>query len=264
MTPVLSIITALLYLTAAFSVYTRLFKAQGPNPKLFFSLGCAACLSHCFLISQLIFSDSHVNFSLLNVTSLVALIIALSVTALSLRSKINLILPGVYTFAGSFLLIALLVPDSGTLSIDSSQVVLVLHISLALLAFGVLVISTLFAIQVNFINYKLKTKNINAVNHLPPLMQVENQLFRLLITGVLLLIASQFLGGFFIDSFFARDNLHKTVLSLIALAIYLVILWGHYHLGWRGHRIMILSTIATAILTLSYFGSRFVREILLS
>ncbi|TKB46944.1 cytochrome C assembly family protein [Thalassotalea mangrovi] len=264
MTPVLSIITALLYLAAAITVYSRLFKAQGPNPKLFFSLGCAAIVCHCVLLSGLIFSQSQVNFSLFNVTSLVSLIIALSVTALSLRAKINLILPGVYTFAGSFLVITSLIPDTHALAIDPSKLILVLHISLALLAFGVLVISTLFAIQVNFINYKLKSKNINAVNHLPPLMQVEAQLFRLLITGVVLLIASQFLGGLFIDNFFAKDNLHKTVLSLVALALYVVSLWGHFQLGWRGHRIMILTIIATAILTLSYFGSRFVKEFLLS
>jgi len=70
-------------------------------------------------------------------------------------------------------------------------------------------------------------------------------------------------GFVFIDSFFSLQNGHKTVFSFMALIVYLVILWGHFKLGWRGHKVLILTNIATFLLTLAYFGSRFVKEFIL-
>ena len=34
--------------------------------------------------------------------------------------------------------------------------------------------------------------------------------------------------------------------------------------GWRGRKVIMLSLIGSFILTLAYFGSRFVKEVLLS
>ena len=126
-----------------------------------------------------------------------------------------------------------------------------------------LIIATLYAFQVAYINYKLKNKNLLAVSHLPPLMQVENQLFLILSIGTLSLLLSQFSGFIFLDDFFARERAHKTVLSLISLLVYMLILWGHFKQGWRGHKVLVLTVIASLLLTLSYFGSRFVKEFIL-
>ena len=95
-------------------------------------------------------------------------------------------------------------------------------------------------------------------------MQVEKQLFTILIMGTVCLFASQLIGLLFLDGFWAKENLHKTVLSLIALAIYVIILAGHFYQGWRGHRVLLLTITASVLLTLSYFGSRFVKEFILS
>ena len=95
-------------------------------------------------------------------------------------------------------------------------------------------------------------------------MQVEKQLFAILIAGTLCLFASELIGFLFLEGFFAKENIHKTVLSLVALLIYSVILLGHHLQGWRGHRILVLIITASTLLTLSYFGSRFVKEFLLS
>ena len=146
----------------------------------------------------------------------------------------------------------------------AEKIILVGHISIALIAYCILIIATLYAFQVAYINVKLKNKNLTAVVHLPPLMQVEKQLFTILAVGTLCLFASQLIGLAFLDGFFAKENIHKTVLSLIALLLYIVILLGHYLQGWRGHRVLLLTITASTLLTLSYFGSRFVQEFLLS
>ena len=169
-----------------------------------------------------------------------------------------------YAFSAILHTVIFFVPEDHHLVIDASKIPLVMHITLALLSYGILVIATLYAFQVSYINYKLKSKKISAVNHLPPLMQVEGQLFSIMFVGIICLMLSQAVGLVFIDSFFAPESLHKTLLSLFALAIYLIIMRGHYKMGWRGNKVLVLSVIATSLLTLSYFGSRFVKEFLLS
>jgi ABC-type uncharacterized transport system permease subunit len=117
---------------------------------------------------------------------------------------------------------------------------------------------------VSYINLKLKEKKFSAVNHLPPLMQVEKQLFVLLLLGTVFLFVSQLTGFVFLENYIAKSNAHKTIFSLMALVLYAVILWGHYNKGWRGHRVLLMTNTATLLLTLGYFGSRFVKEFLLS
>lgn len=252
------------YAFAALSVFSKLFHPEGPNPKVYLSLGSLAILLHSALLSQSIFLQDTVDLSLINVISLVAFIISFSITLIAIRFKANLILPVVYIFSALIQLSILLIPENTHMAIDAGQFSLVLHISLALMSYAILVIATLYALQVSYINFKLKTKNIAAVNHLPPLLQVESQLFSIMFAGTLCLVVSQILGFAFVDGFLASEKIHKTVLSLIALILYIVILLGHYRLGWRGNRVLLLSLTATAVLTLSYFGSRFVKEFLLS
>jgi len=260
---ILSIIASVSYLLAAVITVTTLFTPKGPNIVLVLLLGCVGIISHTISNSHLLFSSEIINFSLPNVISLVSLVIALTISAIALKFKINLLLPVVYGFAGFWQLILFFIPKGNENPIISDQISVISHVSLSLIAYSVLVIATLYAFQVSYINYKLKHKNLQAVNHLPPLMQVEGQLFILLAMGTLSLSLSLLVGFLFLEHFFSAQNAHKTVFSLLALITYIVILWGHYKQGWRGHKVLTLTIIATFLLTLAYFGSRFVKEFIL-
>ena len=37
---------------------------------------------------------------------------------------------------------------------------------------------------------------------------------------------------------FSAENIDKAVLSIVAWFVYIVLLWGHYHEGWRGRRVV--------------------------
>ncbi|MEW6981580.1 inner membrane protein YpjD [Colwelliaceae bacterium 6471] len=259
-----SVVAVFCYSLATIAILTRLFHPDGPNLKLVLTFGCLAIIGHTLADTQFLYANDTINFNLPNVISLVSLLIALAVTAISLRFKVNLLLPVVYGFAGIWQLIILIIPPLHEIPLTAEKLVVFTHIILSLIAYCVLVIATLYSFQVAYINYKLKSKNLTAVSHLPPLMQVERQLFIILAMGTLCLILSSLSGFIFMENFFAKGTLHKTLLSLVALVMYLVILWGHFKRGWRGHRVLILTTTATSILTLSYFGSRFVKEFLLS
>ena len=252
------------YMLATMAIVSRLFHPNGPNLERVLILATTAIAIHLFNDAQLFFIQDGINFSLPNVISLVSLIITITISVVALRVKVNLLLPVIYGFAGIWQLARIFIPTSESIPLVAEKIILVSHISLALIAYCILIIATLYAFQVTYINLKLKNKNLTAVVHLPPLMQVEKQLFTILAVGTLFLFASELIGLAFLEGFFAKEKIHKTVLSLMALLIYAVILLGHYLQGWRGHRVLVLTVTASALLTLSYFGSRFVKEFLLS
>lgn len=249
----------LLYILATLAIVTRLFHAKGPNNKLVLSLASAALLTHFVLL----LSQNTINFNLPNVVSIVSLTIAAGITIVALKFKVNLYLPVIYGFTGCWLIITLFLPPIDTIPLVNEKLILLSHISLALVAYSILVIATLFAFQVNYINEKLKSKNLTAVAELPPLMQAEKQLFNILTLGTVILFISELIAFIFLDGFLAKENAHKTVLSLISLVIYSLILWGHFQKGWRGHRVLVLMVSASSLLTLAYFGSRFIKEFIL-
>lgn len=45
-------------------------------------------------------------------------------------------------------------------------------------------------------------------------------------------------GLFYMKNLFSVENIDKAVLSIIAWFVYIVLLWGHYHEGWRGRRVV--------------------------
>jgi ABC-type uncharacterized transport system permease subunit len=253
----------LLYILATLAIVTRLFHPKGPNITLVLSLATAAIIVHAFNDALLFFSQDDINFNLPNVISLVSLTITVVITLVALKFKVSLLLPVVYGFTGLWQLVIIFLPPIDSIPLVVEKVILLSHISLALIAYCVLIIATLFAFQVTYINVKLKSKNLTAVAHLPPLMQVEKQLFSILTIGTAILFVSQVIGITFLEGFLAKENAHKTVLSLVSFSLYCLILWGHFTKGWRGQKVLVLMVSASGLLTLAYFGSRFVKEFIL-
>ena len=260
---IFSIIASASYLLATLAIVTRLFHPKGPNIILVLLLGCIGIVTHAIGTSSHLLSADTFRFSLPNVISFVSLLITLTISAVALRFKVNLLLPVVYGFAAFWQLVMFFIPNGTHQPIISEQLSVISHVSLSLIAYCILIIATLYAFQVSYINYKLKNKNLLAVSHLPPLMQVEGQLFVILAMGTLCLSLSLLVGFVFLDNFFSSANIHKMFFSFAALITYCVILWGHFKQGWRGHKVLILTIIASFLLTLAYFGSRFVKEFII-
>lgn len=251
----------LAYLFATLAIVLRLFHPAGPNFKVVFSAATAAVVLHMLTLVGAIFTDAGQNFSLQNVSSLVCWLITLSVTLTSLRTPAILLLPLVYSFASLLLLTTLVSPES-VQSVQHLQESpgLVAHITLAFTAYVVLLMATLYSIQVAYISYKLKHKDFSGVSRfLPPLMQAEILQFRMLAVGTFCLILALLSGIPFTSNWLD----HKSLLSLMAAVVFIVLCWGHARLGWRGKTAISLTLTGTTLLTLAYFGSRFVKEILL-
>ncbi len=252
------------YLIATGSVLLRFFHPAGPHLKTTFSAALLGLLLHLFSLDALVFTATGQNFSLLNVISLVCWLITAAATLTALRTPTVLLLPVVYGFAALIQLAVLLIPQSIQLQHFEQNASLLLHIMLAFIAYAVLVMATLYSFQVGYISHKLKQKNFSAVSgYMPPLVQAEQLQFRLLLAGTFLLGLALLVGVFFTDGWLSKAYLHKNILSTAAFVVFTVLCWGHARLGWRGRTAITLTTIGCFLLTLGYFGSRFVKEIIL-
>ncbi|MFT5162523.1 MAG: ABC-type uncharacterized transport system permease subunit [Alteromonadaceae bacterium] len=260
----LTIISLVFYLAATRTLIGRLFHADGIDFKRVLVFACGAIIPHTLFIVSEMFTPTGQDFSLINVVSLVCLSIAISVSLSTIKQPAPFLLSVVYGFCAFIQLCTLLFPKHVVVQHFFSNLPLAGHITLSLLAYCVLIIATLYAIQFQYINRKLKSKDLSVVScHFPPLMQVEKQQFRLLSIGTLLLSLALLSGFIYLDNMFARSVAHKTILSMIAWVIYVALIVGHRYRGWRGKSAVIGTITGAILLTLAYFGSRFVREIIL-
>lgn len=180
------------------------------------------------------------------------------------KTRLWFLLPVVYGFSIISILASSFLPGTFITHFEDKPGLLI-HISFALLAYATLTIAALYAIQLAWLDYKLKAKKAMVVNpNLPPLMKVERQLFNIILIGNGLLTLTLLSGYVFLDDMFAKGAAHKSVLSFIAWVIYSILLWGHYRKGWRGKKVTWFAITGATLLTLAYFGSRFVREIILN
>ncbi len=237
------------------------------NTKALFSVAIAAIVFQLFAVRTILFADNELHLSLAATCLLINALIASVLTVRSFKSVNLMILLVTYGFSALLSLAIIFVPHDSLaymgVSINSS-IPLFIHIVLSVSAYCVLVISSLYALQHRYIDTKLKSKTLSLNSHLPPLNIVESQQFRLMAIGLFLLSAALLTGLFFLDNMWTKQYAHKTYLSIIAWAAFVVLTIGHKVYGWRGSNSAIATIIASLILTLAYFGSRFVREILLN
>ncbi|TAL74625.1 MAG: inner membrane protein YpjD [Rhodanobacter sp.] len=171
---------------------------------------------------------------------------------------------GVIVFPIAALLLALdafLAPPTTPLPLDWQ---ISLHVAIALLGYSVLsiaaVIAVLLAVQERALRTHQPTRPLLA---LPPLVQTESLLFRLIGAGFLLLTLTLLSGALFIQNIRAQHLIHTTVLSVVAWLIFGTLLWGRWKHGWRGRSAVNLCLAGMAVLLLAFFGSKAVLELVL-
>lgn len=249
---------------ATIAVTTRWFHKDGPLLKLSLWATAGGVLLHLATVLQHIITGEGQDLSIVNVGSTTALLITAVIFLLSLRNQQTFLLPLVTGFSAIMVLFAGIIPGSVIVHIELHPSLLT-HISFALLAYGCLSIAFLYALQLSFINKKLKQKN-SAILHssLPPLMQVEQNLFRLIILGTVLLTLSLASGFFFLEDMFEQRQVHKTILTTVAWCMYVGMIIMHKRSGLKDNTLITLSTIGVILLTLAYFGSRVVKEVFMA
>ncbi len=220
-----------------------------------------ASASHAYLLSDL-WQSSGVFFGLASSISFVSWVVATLLFVTSFSKPIHALGIIVYPLAALALLFSLAFPDAQNKLIEVS---IAAHVFLSISAYALLAIAVCQSVMLNIQERLLHEHQINTfINKLPPLQTMEDFLFQTLKMGCFLLTLSLVSGFIFIDDFFSQQLTAKTLLSLIAWAIFVGLVIGHKVFGWRGKQARLATQIGFAVLVLAYFGTKFVLERLLN
>jgi ABC-type uncharacterized transport system permease subunit len=264
MLQVLFVFTIACYLAASVLYVKQFFHAQNASAKYALGLTTLGLLSHLIILSIAVQNSSSEQLSLSFVANMLAWLVTLTMFIANKFIKNLLFLPLVCTASVFVIAIDFSLPNTTGLHIDMS-VGLISHILLSLVAYGILGICLLYASQLAYINYQLKMKRRSMIQgHLPPLMSVENIMVKLMVLGSALLIISLASGFVFVPNMFADGYAHKTVLSSLAALTYLICIALHYTKGLRARILVVYNIVGISLLSLGYFGSRLVKEFLMS
>jgi len=259
-----SLLCMTFYLLASIAALRHLLGARSAGWVLFSLAWSAIALHAAGLAQEIMALERGPNLSLLNVASATSLLIAVLMSLSVRRFNSWILLPVAYGFAAMLQTASYLMPSRYLVHLEQRPELMV-HIALALLAFSVLMMASLFSLLLAYLEHYLKVrKRLGLLPHLPPLLMVEQRVYQLIQLGVLLLTLSIGCGWIFIDEMFAPEQRLKASLTLVAWLVYVILLWGHYRHGWRGRLLILLSLSGSFLLVLAYFGSRFLNEMWLS
>jgi ABC-type uncharacterized transport system permease subunit len=140
-----------------------------------------------------------------------------------------------------------------------------LHLALAMIAYSLFVIALLHAALMAVLERRLHHKAGGLLASLPPLLTLEQLLFRVIAAAFVFLTLTLITGIAFSETLFGRAMRadHKTVFALLSWIIFGLLLAGRALYGWRGRTALRWTLSGFVMLLLAYVGSRFVLEVLL-
>ncbi len=246
-------------------------------------LGWLAWLAHAGLLAHAMHDTQGLRFGFAPALSLLLAVAVLSFLLEDWFVRVHALRPPVFAIAALASIGPWFYP--GTL-IVSPHWPLTLHLWLAMLAYAVIGVAAVHALMMLVLEKGLQVRRNSSkdtglayrltnllLRDAPPLLPLEQMLFRLIRVGVALLTVALLVGialalGLFdlnhstqIQSTLRLD--HKTLLSGLAWMTLVLLLVGRWRFGWRGKTAVRWTLAGFVMLSLAYVGSRFVFEAVL-
>lgn len=225
-------------------------------------LALGGLLLHAQLLRHTVFAQSTPNLSLFQAGSLFAfqlvLVLMLAAVRVPVESLGLLALP----LAAALVALSLLTPSAPTNPVMLDWQV-EMHIVLATLAYSLLALAAAQAVLIWLQDRLLRRHRPTLLARVPPLETMDALLFQMVLLGFFLLSLALLSGLLFVDDLFAQHLAHKTLLSLLAWLLFATLLWGRWRHGWRGQRAVRWTLGGGLTLTLAYFGSKLILELVL-
>jgi ABC-type uncharacterized transport system permease subunit len=140
------------------------------------------------------------------------------------------------------------------------------HLVISLLSYSLFTIASLHVLMMAVMERRMHRGNLPGfLQNLPPLLAMEQLLFRIIAAGFVLLTLTLGSGIMFSEELFGKPMqfTHKTVFGILSWIIFGALLAGRALYGWRGRIAMRWTLTGFLSLVLAYIGSKFVLEILL-
>lgn len=230
----------------------------------------AGLLMACFgwvIHGYLLYRDSFENSLWAMNSTFVASLIAWVTAAITLVRCWNQVrFAGI---AGALLLcvgLAAALTDEGVRNFSTSQMgwELTAHVLIAAVAYAFVAVGAGLGLALYLLDHRLRHHQaLGWMKALPSMEALETSMFQAVVAGFALLTLTLFSGFIFVRDLLAQHLMHKVALSSLAWLILGTLLWGRWKLGWRGRTAARWTLWGFLLLGLSYFGAKFVLEIIL-
>ncbi len=258
-----SALAAVLYLYTAWKQLLRLEIEASTHSNDVLIPASLAVLVHAGTIGLSHF-NSNVSLGFYQVASIIFLAMgSISLVLLTWRA-IHTLLIGIFPLAAISLLVATFAPETGRPLIGAPPGLLI-HISTSLIGYALFALASLQGVvvaQQSRLLRQHRTKGL--VKRLPPLERTEAMMYELAAAGLVMLTVAIALGFIYVDDLLAQHLVHKTILTMIGWIGYGVLVFVHWKGGWRINTSVMLGFSAFACLTIGFFGSKLVLELLLA
>lgn len=266
----LFIVAALLHFSMAWRIAKGRWSANSPDAgspmrpldRAFIASGIAL---HGLALFQAVFGAGGMAFSFSLAIAAMCWLAAVAYWAESFRVRLEALQPLILFFAGASAVLPVIFSRTHPLE-HAGSLGFRLHFVAAMLAYSLFALAALHAAFLAFAERALHRRHVTrALNALPPLLALEELLFRMVFGGFVLLSVAVGSGVFFSEAIYGRPLKfdHKTLFALISWGVFLALLVGRWQFGWRGRRALRWLLTGFAALVLAYVGSRFVVEALL-
>lgn len=216
-------------------LYEPLFVGGAPN------LNLANSISAIFWLTVLVYWLASFRY---NLEGLQAMVLPLAAVA----ALLPLLLPAVHS-----------VPYAGLTAFK-------IHFLISMLAYSLFTIAAMHAILMALVERSLHHRAPPAMlQNLPPLLAMEQLLFRIIAAGFVLLTLTLASGIFFSEELFNTPLrlTHKNLFGILSWGVFAALLGGRKIYGWRGRTAIRWTLSGFAMLVLAYLGSKFVLEVIL-
>jgi ABC-type uncharacterized transport system permease subunit len=141
-----------------------------------------------------------------------------------------------------------------------------LHFAIAMLAYSLFTVAAVHAL-VMLAEEKWLHRGVLPpfLRSVPPLLEMEALLFRILLAGFVLLTLTVISGVFFSEQLFGKPFAftQKIFFAVVSWIIFGALIAGHYVRGWRGRFAVRMTLAGFAMLLVAYVGSKVVLELIL-
>ncbi len=266
MADIATLVAAAGYLITVLLIYLYISRGKSSRKLAagFGAVWAAALFFHAIALGQSLLSPVGLDLSFHNAISLVVWLVSLLLFITSMRCPMEIL--GIPTLGiGAVLIVAGIFHPDLKAQIVQGDPGLEWHVLGSLLAFALFTLAAVQAIVLAYQDHRLHNHQLKGwVSYLPSLQFMESFLFQLIGVGFALLTLSLISGWLFVDDIFAQRLAHKTLLSIFAWIIFGTLLLGRAFAGWRGRTAVRLTLVGFSLLTLAYFGSKMVLEIILA
>jgi ABC-type uncharacterized transport system permease subunit len=142
-----------------------------------------------------------------------------------------------------------------------------LHFAIAMLAYSLFIVAAVHAV-VMLAEEKWLHRGVMPpfLRRLPPLLEMEALLFRIILAAFVLLTLTLVSGVFFSERLFGKPFTFsdKTIFAIVSWVIFGSLLVGHYARGWRGRKAVRWTLAGFTALAIAYVGSKIILELVLA